>query len=93
MIIDVYTNKVKFYFKKLINPIAKTLMQNIEEHLFDADIADTGAPVGFKPLWGHQYMVCIICSPGVNRVKVAAKAWSHVPIPTGSPTHRRALTV
>ena len=62
------TNKVKFYFKKLINPIAKTLMQNIEEHLFDADIADTGAPVGFKTWWGYQYMVCIICSPSVNRV-------------------------
>ena len=26
---------------KLINPIAKTLMQNIEEHLFDADIETT----------------------------------------------------
>ena len=43
-------------------------MQNIEEHLFDADIADTGAPVGFKTWWGYQYMVCIICSPSVNRV-------------------------
>ena len=31
-------------------------MQNIEEHLFDADIANTGAPVGFKTWWGHQYM-------------------------------------
>ena len=38
-------------------------MQNIEEHLFDADIANTGAPVGFKTWWGHQYMVVIICSP------------------------------
>ena len=89
MIIDVCTNKVKFYFKKLINPIAKTLMQNIEEHLFDADIADTGAPVGFKTMWGHQYMVCIICSPGVNRVKVAAITWwgpsPHAPMPTGAP--------
>ena len=29
-------------------------MQNIDEHLFDADIANTGAPVGFKTLWGHH---------------------------------------
>ena len=35
-------------------------MQNIEEHLFDADIANTGVPVGFKTWWGHQYMVGII---------------------------------
>ena len=36
--------------------------------------------------WGHQYMVGIICPPGWNKVKLAAKTWwGHVPIPTGVP--------